>query len=94
MWAQHDLIELVARDRELRPAEQLDRHLPRELGQVELGELGEPGEVGDDQDPLLTVLADERQDLPVLGVEELDRAPAERLVPLAQADDPAHPAEQ
>ena len=80
--------------RELDPAERLDRRHPLELGEVEFDRLDEPREVGDDQEPLVLVLAEEDQDLAIPRVEELERPSAEDLVPLAERDQPLHPLEQ
>ncbi len=91
--AQGEQVGQLADLRERRAPEQLGGHDAAELRQVELDVLDEAREVGDHQDPLAVVAADERQDAVVVGLEELDRAPAEGLVALAQGDHPAHPPE-
>ena len=83
-------IRLVLDDGELRLPEQLHGNPPLVGGEVQLHELGEAGQVGHDEDQLLLVAAEEREDLGVLRVEELDRAAAERLEPLPQREEPLH----
>jgi hypothetical protein len=61
---------------------------PRE---VELDVLDRPREVHHDEDTLVFELAEEGQDPPVLGEEELERAVRQRSRTFAQRDQPLHP---
>ena len=90
----------VADRREPGLPEHLDRHGAGELAQVEVDLLGQAGQVGHAQQRPLVAghvgrgCSDERQHVVVLGLEELDRPPAEHEVALAQGDQLAHPRQQ
>ena len=64
------------------------------LAEAQLDVLGMPGEVGDDEEALVVEVADEDQHLRVLGIEELDGAPAQHGVALAQGDHALGPPEE
>ena len=68
-----------------RPAEHLFRHDAGVFLQVQLHVLDEPRQVDNDQDPLVIVFADERQDLGIVRTQQPERSPAESLERLAQA---------
>ena len=80
--------------RERRASEHLDRRDPLHVAEVELHRLRVAGQVRHDQDPLVLVLADEREHAGVVRKEEAQRAPAEGPVLPPEADDVLHPPEQ
>src|SRR3712207_1348961 len=75
-------------------AEQLDRHVVAEAVEVELDRLAEAREVVHDQEQLILVLADVREDPGISRVEELDRPASERAEALADVDQAADPVQQ
>src|SRR5207244_2996320 len=72
---------------EARLAEQLHRDGATVAREVEAHRLRAPREIRDDEDGLLTVLADEGEHARVDGVEELDRAPPEGAAALPHRDE-------
>src|SRR3989475_12489456 len=79
---------------EARLAEQLHRDGATVAREVEAHRLRAPREIRDDEDGLLTVLADEGEHARVDGVEELDRAPPEGAAALPHRDELLHRVEQ
>ena len=75
-------------------AEQLDRDQTLPLRQVEVDRLEKSREVGDAQDLFGLVAPHKRQDLSVLRPQQLQGAPPEGTVALAQCDQPFHPRQQ
>ena len=92
--AERQEIGKVADRGEVRLPEQLNGNTALVRGKVELDVLGMPGEVRHHQDRLVLEVADEGKDLPVLRIQELERAAAERLVALAQRDQALHEPEE
>ena len=75
-------------------AEELHRRVALEGAQIELRRLDEARQVIDHQDRLALVAAQIREHRQVGRVEELDVAPTEDGVALADGDQPPHPVEQ
>ena len=94
MPRQGERVRRVAHRRQRAPAEELHRHRALPGGEIELGELHEAGEVGDDEDHLVLVAADEGQDARVVRPEQLQAPPPEGGVALAQRDQALGPPEQ
>ena len=74
--------------------EELERHDPLESGQVEVHRLCEPGEIGDYEDRLVLIAANEGQDLAILRRQELQAPPTEHLGALAERDQALHPPQE
>ncbi len=91
---QRQEIRPFADGRKARPAHQLGGDAPVELAQIQLHVVREAREVRDHQHGLVLELPDEGQYLGILRLEELDGAAPERLVALAQGDQPLHPPQQ
>ena len=89
----HQVRELADR-RERRAARHLDRHAALEPREIELDRLRRAREVRDAQHGFAVVLAQVREHLAVAGLEENERAAAERLEALADLDQAARPVEQ
>ena len=92
--AEREEIRNVADLRKLGAPKELVWHLPFELREIELHKLHEARQVRDDEDRLVAMLPDEREDARVVRAEKLDRPAAERLVTLAERDDALHPPEE
>ena len=87
-------VRLVRDLRKPRAAEHLLGDDARVVLQVQLDVLDEPRQVGNHQDALILVLADERQDLGIVGTQQTERAPAEGPERLAQGDQPLDPPQE
>ena len=73
----------VAHRGEPRLPEELERHAPPESGQVEVHRLCEPGEIGDYENRLVLIAANEGQNLAILRRQELQAPSTEDLGALA-----------
>src|SRR5207245_11583472 len=79
---------------EPRLPEKLERHDPLESGQVEVHRLCEPGEIGDYEDRLVLMAANEGQDVTVLRRQELQAPPTEHLGASAERHHALHPPQE
>src|SRR5690606_7688057 len=87
-------VRKVANMREANLADQLHGLPAVPFGQIDLRRLHESAQVHHAEDRFILILAYVHQDLLVLRVQESDRAPAQRLVALANSDHPLHPVQQ
>src|SRR5262245_7847317 len=87
---QRQEVRLVAHGRKACLAEQLEGHGAPVTGEVETHRLRASREVGDDEDRLVTVRADEGEHALVERAQELDPAAAEGRTLLARGDEPPH----
>ena len=90
--AEGEEVRQLADRRERHPAEQLDRHLAGQAGQLELDGLGEAAEVVHAEHDSVSELSEEGQDRGVLGREDLEAPEPEDVAVLAaDLEHPLHP---
>jgi hypothetical protein len=94
VWTERDEVGQLADRGEFVVPEHLDRGVTTVLRQVQLNRLDEARQVGNHEDRFVFVLSHERQYFAVLGMQELDAAASERLIALAERDQPLHPPQQ
>ncbi len=95
VWRQGEHVRLVAHRREARVAEDLHRRHPTVALEAQLDRLRVAREVRHHQHAALTLeVAEVREHVVVVGVEELDAPPPERTEPLPQGDQLAGPPQE
>src|SRR5262245_13173441 len=87
-------IRMIADRWKHRATEQLDRHRAPGGRKIQLDMLYKPRKIGDDQNLLIVVAADEGQNLAVRRVQKFERAAAKSAEPLAQRNQPLHPPQE